>query len=717
MQIFPNIEYPTLLFASFPVLCVCVTFPPFYAIIGCKRDFCHMRAMPLIVLILLIAAALRFHNIDTQSLWNDEGSSYVQATRTFAEIARNAAADIHPPGYYWALNVWYQLTGSSELALRSFSALASVLTVAFAYGIGLRLYQGQPGYGRVTGLVAAALTAANTFSIFYAQEARMYAALALWGAASMWALAGLLHRQNRANAVLLGVFNALGLWTQYAFPLVMLAQGVVALLWLSSHSERRRALTSYVLANVLALVLFTPLLPTAWRQVTTWPNTGVGTPFPQALGTVMNWLAFGITHAQTNTTWMAVMLILALFGLGTRGARGGLAVRLLPIVWVVVPVGIFVGAGLFREGNIKFLLPSQVGLALAVGQGVASLWWLARVTDGHSAYTAPTIRSDAIRRDDHQRLIIAQRFARGAASLALLGVFGYVLWAVPPLYTQPEYQRNDYRAIVSDITPLVDANDVIILNAPGQIEVFEYYYDGVVTPARVPLRLNDTAEQIRVATENILEAATTRPQNRSTPADTTDIFLVLWGDQERDPEGAVERTLDEQAFEISNQWYGDVRLARYVTEPDWFLVEHNYPNRMLFGEDIVLRGYALTADEMQPGDVLHVRLFWQAQEPVDERYKVTLQLLDENGQLVEQRDAEPGGGQAPTDTWQRLRRVADNHALVIPPNTDAANLTLIVALYNATQPEQRLPVTDIGGTTADHLTLTTISVTHPEGNQ
>ena len=85
-------------------------------------------------------SGLRFHDLGAQSLWNDEGNSVVQASRSLAEIAEHAARDIHPPGYYWLLSGWTGLTGTSEFALRAFSALASVLSVAFALALGRRLY-------------------------------------------------------------------------------------------------------------------------------------------------------------------------------------------------------------------------------------------------------------------------------------------------------------------------------------------------------------------------------------------------------------------------------------------------------------------------------------------------------------------------------------------------------------------------------------------------
>jgi mannosyltransferase len=134
-----------------------------------------------VLAVILFAFGVRVHLLGAQSLWHDEGNSYVQATRSFADIATNAALDIHPPGYYWLLAIWRSLTGDSEFALRMLSALVSTLTVAFAFALGKRLY------GAFAGVTVAVVVALNTFSVYYAQEARMYALLGLWSAVGMWA--------------------------------------------------------------------------------------------------------------------------------------------------------------------------------------------------------------------------------------------------------------------------------------------------------------------------------------------------------------------------------------------------------------------------------------------------------------------------------------------------------------------------------------------------
>lgn len=625
-----------------------------------------------IVWVLLLAFAVRVYQLDTQSFWNDEGSSYVQATRSFAEIAENAAADIHPPAYYWALHVWRGLVGESEFALRYLSVLAGVLTVAFAYGYGLRLYPSQREVGAIIGLTGGLLVALNTFQIYYSQEARMYAALAFWGTASFWALVGFFNAPTWRRALVLGVVNGLGLWTQYAFPLVMLAQAAGAMLWLLmlllSWKPRRmiRGLGWYIIGNGLALLIFAPMTQTAIRQVTTWPNTGDTTqPIAESASLLLRWFAFGITHPLADNTWLAIALFLSLFGLLTFQSRAAWR-GLLAVLWVAIPTAIFLYMGLYREGNVKFLIPSQVGFSLMVGQGIAALWWLVRDNRIDLQPHQTTLRHTQISRMDNPRRINVRVLARGAASLALLGLViqqGRGLW---PLYTNPDYTRDDYRAIVERISN--DAQQhAVILNAPGQREVFNYYYGGGSPVLGIPRSINSTDDEIEADTLHAL-------------SQWERLYMLLWGDIERDPNGIVERTLDSNAYEVETRWYGDVLLTWYVTEPEWFSLTREPFAR--FENGVRLESYAVHKLTVEDGDVLPIRLTWFTEQPLDARYKVFIQLIDDNGQLVAQRDAEPVGGSRPTDTWRRGEKIIDRHGLLLPNDMAGTHFTLIVGLYN-----------------------------------
>ena len=625
--------------------------------------------------ITLCASWLRFHQLGAQSLWNDEGSSYVQATRSFAEIAQNAAADIHPPLYYWTLKIWRSFAGEGEVSLRLLSVLQGVLGVAWTFALARRLTT-KPSDGYFIAVIAGGLVAFNTFQIYYSQETRMYAMLTLWSVASLWALVGFLTRLTWRNAVVLGILNALGLWTQYAFPLVMIAQGGVAILWLMDGLQWRtltqagRKLAWYVVANTLALLLFAPLVGVAIRQVTTWPNTGQPTPLTDSLNQIVGWLTFGMTYTEAPFHWISILLVFAVFGLRIHIEKATW-MRFLPLMVVLVPIGFFLMQGLFREGNLKFLLPSQVGLSLAIGQGAVSLWWI------------------------HSERRIIRPLARGIVGLCLIGTLFTFRTIIPPLYTASAYQRDDYRGLVETILETSQGKVGVILNAPGQREVFNYYAQDRLLTFGIPSHLSSTDAEIRQDVEQVLPKVDT-------------LFAVLWGEAERDPNRMVETVLDQSAFEVGDAWYGDVRLARYALPPATFeYVQSKVDVR--FGEHITLTDYAINTTTVYPYDALMVRLHWQTDAPLNERYKVFVQLLNQDGVLLAQHDAEPVGGQAPTIAWEAGQPIIDHHAILIPNSLSITHNTLIVGVYNSDQPDKRVLIE--GG--QDAYSLATITFKNP----
>ena len=78
---------------------------------------------------------------------------------------------------------------------------------------------------------------------------------------------------------------------------MLLAQGLVLLLWLAGTGLRsaatRHRLIAFIAAMGLALLLFLPWLPTALERVTSWPGTGVPVAMESALGEIFGRLAVG----------------------------------------------------------------------------------------------------------------------------------------------------------------------------------------------------------------------------------------------------------------------------------------------------------------------------------------------------------------------------------------------------------------------------------------
>jgi 4-amino-4-deoxy-L-arabinose transferase-like glycosyltransferase len=123
-----------------------------------------------------------------------------------------------------------------------------------------------------------------------------------------------------------------------------------------------------------------------------------------------------------------------------------------------------------------------------------------------------------------------------------------------------------------------------------------------------------------------------------------------------------------------------------------------YPQMAHFGEGVLLLGYDLVPDEIAPGEVLHLTLYWQAQQEMDVSYTVFVHLLDAQNRIWGQRDSVPDGGQYPTTGWLEGEVVVDEYEIPVDPAAPSGEYLIEVGLYDAAQPGYpRLPVLDEQG--------------------
>jgi mannosyltransferase len=676
----------------------------------------------LLLVILLLASFLRFYRLDAQSFWNDEGNSARIAERPLDLILEGAAGDIHPPGYYLLLHGWRALFGQSEFALRSLSVVAGLALVAFTYLLGRRIFCES------TGLTAAFLGAISPFAIYYSQEARMYALLAALSAASTYLLLRLLSSLHSPSSILHSPFSILhppssilhppsptlaayiltsaaGLYIQYAFPFVLLVHNVTFLLWWLAVARRSAGRWRWLLlwtgAQAAVAVLYLPWLRTALQSVTGWSSAGRTYELGPALLDVFHVLSAGITlpieRATAALVGTGLLLVVGLWPAlpiasaaeespaeGTRRAdrAGWFGVASLAI-YLLLPIALIFAFDLYKPAWLKFLVVVLPPSHVLVAHGIDNLAELAlrasRITHHGSRIT-------------HHASRITYYVLRILSPLLLLAILlSSTLSSLNNLYFNPAYARDDYRQIAADVAALARPGDGVILNAPNQWEVFTYYYpDQDVHPA--PYRPGPDK------VESFLAPLIERYRR---------LFVLYWGDAESDPQRLIEGWLATHAYKAGDRWYSRVRLATYGVAPLPEIPAVALDAR--FGERIRLRGYTLAGDWFAPGDVMPVTVFWEAQAPVTERYKVTVQLLDDAGKLVAQHDAEPGDGLMPTTMWDPDQILADRYGVPLPGDLPPGRYALIVGLYHVATGE-RLPV----ATGGDHVVLCDVDI-RPSG--
>ncbi len=172
---------------------------------------------------MLVAWGLRAYRLGAQELRGDEAGSWsfvVHETGPTALVERIIReGDPHPPLHHWVLQLWVRIFGDSEWALRTPSALLSLLLVALLYQLGARAASPELGVG------AAVITALHPFQIWLAQDVRhMYQLSILFVLLATLRLPGLLRGNSRAYWVYVAS-GTLAMYSHYYALFGLVAHG------------------------------------------------------------------------------------------------------------------------------------------------------------------------------------------------------------------------------------------------------------------------------------------------------------------------------------------------------------------------------------------------------------------------------------------------------------------------------------------------------------
>jgi hypothetical protein len=149
----------------------------------------------------------------------------------------------------------------------------------------------------------------------------------------------------------------------------------------------------------------------------------------------------------------------------------------------------------------------------------------------------------------------AGAMARGVVAAALIvGVLGALLLptarSLAAYYYDPRYARDDYRGLATRITSLERPLDAVVLTAPGQIEIFGYYYRG-------------RSDLYPLPAQRPIDAADTLARLEELAADHRRVWLVRWAPGEADPNDEIARWLAVRGRLVAAEPFGRVELRLY----------------------------------------------------------------------------------------------------------------------------------------------------------
>jgi hypothetical protein len=321
------------------------------------------------LLIVGLAAWVRFREAAQTRLWFDEIYTLWVARLPPGALLRTVGADVHPPLHFLLVSAWRALGGEGDLWIRSLSVLVGVATVAALIPFGRALF------GAPAALLAAALLAVHRTHVFFSTESRGYALLWLWLVLAAWLAWRWLASGKRRDAILYVGCAAGALHTHYLAGIVLAFLGLWGLVDL--RREPHRMLRWIALHGAVAL-LFAPqsltLLVQARRNATEhWTRP----PDLDALANLIRQTAFGM---RLLVPLVAILTAAPLLLARQRRAASLLWTLTLPPVvacWWLSRHGFH----LFTERYMFFVLPF---LCLLLGAAIAAA--RPRLTRGHSPH-------------------------------------------------------------------------------------------------------------------------------------------------------------------------------------------------------------------------------------------------------------------------------------------------------------------------------------------
>jgi len=419
------------------------------------------RRKAILPIIVLIAAALRFHALGAKSLWFDEIISVRRARGTFVEMIREVAGhDGHPPLYY-ALQYAARALGTGEAAARVPSALAGIVLVYVVYRIARKML------GEYAGLAAAGLCALSAFQVYFSQEARPYSLAMLLAAISFWLFLRILDQppdnspsvleagpegassERSAPATLHWImYTAVAvamLYTYYYLLFALLAEGVVLVL---CHRRARPIIRQWLLSRIVAAILFVPYLPVIFSRMA------------------------GLPPAPEQSRWelpasMPAAFARMLTGIDLAWLRPGAALTVVIYAAAFVPV---VAALVLLRKN-RFALAAALSYVLIPVVSVVILPWRLQIFEAkHLAFVSPMLLILGVYAGARFRCRPAAW--AGAGLLVLLNIFAL------SGYFEPSFKKERWPDACSFVAENAQPGDAITFNPKGLQYAFEHYYHG-----------------------------------------------------------------------------------------------------------------------------------------------------------------------------------------------------------------------------------------------
>jgi uncharacterized membrane protein len=625
----------------------------------------------------LLACALRLFQLGAQSLWYDEGFSAWLAAQQIDEITVRTAADIHPPLYYYLLHFWMLWCGQSEFSLRFMSLIPGVLLVPALFSLARRVVD------EATGWIAALLAAVSPVGVWYSQEARMYMLLLLLTVLSSYIFWRWTEKPDRKLWITLTLCNVLAVYLHFYAFFIIGFQLLYFFIWWTRQETRWGILLAGLTSSAIVGAAYLPWARFVFDRLQADESYFEGTlPVSEVLRKTFIMFSTGHTMLEADALLPAtIFLVIAFIGWLIVGRlrrdtlpswddnpfrqsmKVGAAARLYLFLYLTVPFILLYAVSYARpKFHPRYLLIASPPFLILIAAALAFMFMLFRQSQ-------------------------QARFRKRVLALALVGASGVLISSVSltalwNLYTDPRFNKDDFRGAVAAIRANRGADEPTILVSGHMFPVYSYYDPG---GHWVALPDTPTLSTSRVLGYNVANDLTAALSGRS------GAWLLLWQNDVVDPGGFVPTILDGQATRLPQpRSFWGVQLLHYRIPPGTVFFDKpqiQHPASANYGGQVELLGYNGPSATMAADNGPQLTLYWRALADLTKDYQVALRVRDADGHLLGTLDARPATYNYPTTRWKNGDILFGTFNVALEPGTPPGNYRLEVTMYSVDLPE------------------------------
>lgn len=582
--------------------------------------------------LLLVAALIRFHRLDTVDLRGDE--AFAAVWWTLPPLSDQWWELLHyepnPGGIvtFWA---WTLLVGKSELSLRILPLLADLIGMAGTLLLARRLLRDHEHSILLVGL----LYALNPLLVWHAQDARVYSLVAALTPLNFYLMLRAVKRNRWQDWAWVGVAQAYTLYVYYLDVLWAAARGLYVLgirIGLLTQKHRGTENKGDVLwrAIITAVGVTLACMPLG-VQIYSVAVTGQyqGTAYPADFGGLFTRIIPALVFGEGEVSALIGVGLLVTLILGA-----GLLIRHTREGWLIA-------LGWFVPLTLYFLVSTRVSLFIpryAIALVPLTLLLLGAV----SAYAGERKKGVQLNAPMMKTSLIPSRFLTGLMLALIVVLCGYQTYAY--FYLEPAKSPN-WRALSAYLSERATPRDVVITGAADPAML--YYYPREVY--FVPILQADLAAEVGDLLEN------------------HDALFVLADARTVE----VQTLLQSDAQHIPGDDYPGVnQFRRWRVDP----LEIAHPLDIHFEDIARLRGYTLLGRQT-------LLLYWEPLATTPTDYSVLVHIVSAespDAAPVAVLDHAPAQAVISTRTWQRGVIYRDPLAL---PDLPPGEYLIRVGLY------------------------------------